>query len=145
MKKRFMFEFFIIAIALIAAFAIQTFYNPNESVSVLLDGGSEIKQVEFVNLQTSMVKKVEKTRDINEIVKQLNKISNSHKTNEIETISNWSYRIIFDYEDGKKQEASVLEDKVFMNGTYYEIGNEYTEVLGKLYDSIAQMEEEWIG
>ena len=53
MKKRFMFEFFIIAIALIAAFAIQTFYNPNESVSVLLDGGSEIKQVEFVNLQTS--------------------------------------------------------------------------------------------
>lgn len=145
MKKRFVFELFIIAIALIAAFAIQTFYNPNESVSVLLDGGSEIKQVEFVNLQTSMVKKVEKTRDINEIVKQLNKISNSHKTNEIETISNWSYRIIFDYEDGKKQEASVLEDKVFMNGTYYEIGNEYTEVLGKLYDSIAQMEEEWIG
>ena len=145
MKKRFVFEIFIITIALIAAFAIRTYLSPNESESTLLDDDSKIKQVVFVNLQTSMVKKVEKARDIREIVKQIDKISNSHKTNEIGTIYNWSYRIIFEYEDGKEQEASVLEDKVFMNGTYYEIGTEYTEVLGKLYDSIDQMEEEWIG
>jgi len=132
-------------VALVSAFGLHHVFNEKSTDMKVVNDNPCMKKITFVKLATSTSKVLTEASDMKMVLELLNTIDVNSATKKINNISNWSYRIILEYENGVSVDASVIEDKLFLDGTYYKVDKTFLADLNKLYDSVNENEEEWIG